>query len=544
MLDAGLVARLWEQVPRHWPLAPPDWDSDRIAQVVQDVRAEGYTQALVLGTGGASLAPALFRHLFGAAPGALPLAVLDSPDPSTVEAYTQWCDPAHTLFVVASPTGTSLATRALYNHFYNHVAATPQEQAVGRHFVALTAPQSPLATLATHTGFRTLFPADPSLGEHAAAVSLVGGVPAALLGADLPRLLAPAAQMQHACATGAETNPGVQLGALLQALARAGRDKMTVRTSATLSALGPWLEHLLVAHPDTGLFPIIHEPLGLPTAYGPDRLFVYFQFQGDDEQQQHEVLAALAAAGHPVVHVRMHDVYEVGGQVVLWEVAAALAGARLGRTPLAPPAVDAATEHAQAIVEAYRATGTFPEDPPAAIFDDMRLEGTPGARSPEEALLAFLAQGQPGDAVTVQAYLPPPLDLPMIGPDTPERTRLRQETVEIRTTLMSMCGRIRDKYGVAATFGYGPGAWPVTDARPPGAPGRRLVLQCTADTLHDVPIPTDADARATTLSFGTLQAAQALGERQALMEAGQPIARVHLGTQGVERLRQLNQALV
>jgi hypothetical protein len=70
------------------------------------------------------------------------------------------------------------------------------------------------------------------------------------------------------------------------------------------------------------------------------------------------------------------------------------------------------------------------------------------------------------------------------------------------------------------------------------------VLQLTAETPHDVPIPTDAGVLTTTLSFGTLQAAQALGERQTLREASWRLARVHLGAQVVERLRQCNQALV
>jgi transaldolase/glucose-6-phosphate isomerase len=558
MTDQRMVPRLWERDPTLWQPAPTDLSqrlgwlqsaralddaSAQWSQFGRDVRAEGYTQALVLGRGGASLAPALFRQLFGADPSALPLAVLDSIDPGAVIAYTQWCDPARTLFLVASPSGPTGETLALCNHFYNHVAATQQAQEVGRHFVALTAPQSPLADLATRHRFRAVFLADPTLGERSAALSPIGLVPAALVGVDLPRWLAHAEQMQHACgaAEAVDANPGAQLGAVLSALALAGREKVTVRTSATLSGLGAWVEHLLATSPSPeglGLIPIGHEPLGLPTAYGPDRLFVHLGFRGDDEQQQEQILDALAAAGHPVVHIHLQDLYEVGGQVFLWAFATALAGARLGLPPWELPPVDAATQRAQEAVTAYRATGAFAEDTPAATVDDLRLYGTPDARSPEEGLLAFLAQGQPGDYVTLQAYLPPPLDIPITGLDTPELTRIRRETSEIRMLLMSMCGRIRDKYGLAATFGYGP------RSRPQGARGRGLVLQLTAETPHDVPIPTDAGVLTTTLSFGTLLAAQALGDRQTLQEASWRLARVHLGGQVVERLRQCNQALV
>jgi glucose-6-phosphate isomerase len=558
------VTRLWERDPTLWTPEPTDlrqrlgwlqsaraWhdDGERWSQFARDVRAEGYTQALVLGMGGASLAPALFRHLFGADSSALPLAVLDSIDPGAVLAYKQWCDPARTLLLVASQSGPTEETLALFNHFYNHVAATQRAQEVGRHFVAITAPQSPLAALATRHRFREVFLTEPTIGERSAALSPVGLVPAALVGVDLPRVLAHVEQMQHACGAAevVGANPGAQLGALLSALARAGRDKVTVRTSATLSALGAWVEHLLAASTGPaglGLIPIVHEPLGLPTAYGPDRLFVHLAFSGDDEQQPEQILDALAAAGHPVVHIHLQDLYEVGGQVFLWAFATALAGSLLGLHPLEPPHVDAATQRAQEAINVYRATGAFAEETPAATFDDLRLYGTPGARHPEEGVLAFLAQGRPGDYVTLQAYLPPPLDIPITGLDTPELTRMRRETTEIRMLLMSMCGRIRDKYGLAATFGYGLRARPAPGPRHQGDTGRELVLQLTAEVPHDVPIPSDAGVLTPTLSFGTFQAAQALGDRQTLREASWRSARVHLGAQVVERLRQFNQALV
>jgi glucose-6-phosphate isomerase len=559
MTEARLVARLWEQDPTLWPPAPTDlrtgfgWlqrvsalrdDSARWHQCVRDVRAEGYTQALVLGMGEASRVATLFRHLFGAAPSALPLAVLDSTAPDVVSVYTQWCELAPTLFVVSSPVGTPVETLALCKHFYNHVAATQRAHAGGRHFVALTAPQSPLADLATRLSFRETFLAEGG----SAALSPVGLVPAALVGIDLPRLLSHAEQMQHACgvAGAVDTNPGAQLGAILSALARAGRDKVTVRTSATLSTLGAWVEHLLAASTGTaspGLIPIVYEPLGLPTAYGPDRLFVYIHWSGDDEPQQADVLDALAAGGHPVVHMHLQDLYEVGAQVVLWQIATAVAGSCLGVNPFDPSHVEAATQRTHHVVTTYRATGAFPEETPTATVDAVRLYGTPSARSPEEAVLAFLAQGRPGDYVTIQAYLPSPLEIPQTGQDTPELIQIRQETTEIRTTLMSLCGRIRDKYGLAATFGYGPRYLYTTGPLHTSDAGHGRFLQLTADAPHEVPIPTEAGALPTDLSFGTLQAAQALGDYQALREAGRPIVRLHLGTEVVEWLRRFNQAL-
>lgn len=564
MTDQRILARLWECDHSLWKAAPTDisnrlgWlqstnvmqgELARINRFVRDVRAAGYTQALLLGMGGSSLAPALFSHTFGTDSDAFPLAVLDSTDPGAVLGYTQALDPAHTLFLVSSKSGTTVETLALFKHFYNHVAATQHATDVGQHFVAITDPHSPLADLAARYGFREVFLADPTLGGRYAALSHFGLVPAALVGVDLSRLLDYAEQMMHACGAAAavDANPGARLGAVLGTLAQAGRDKTTVLASPALRAFGDWIEQLLAestGKEGTGIVPIVHEPVGLPALYGNDRLFIHLAFSQDDEQQSEQVLEALAAAGHPVVHIHLTDPYALGGQFFLWEMATAIAGHQLGVHPFDQPDVEAARQHAQDVMNAYHDTGTFPEETPAAIYDELRLYGPIVANTPEGALQAFLAQGRPGDYVALQAYLPPPMAVRRTAQQTPALTIATQETSEIQASLRSMCARIRDKYGLAATFGYGPRYLHATGQLHKGDAGRSLFIQLTADAPHDVPIPADAGALASSLDFGTLAAAQALGDRQALEAAGRRLIRFHLGARVVEQLHRLNQALV
>jgi hypothetical protein len=119
-----------------------------------------------------------------------------------------------------------------------------------------------------------------------------------------------------------------------------------------------------------------------------------------------------------------------------------------------------------------------------------------------------------------------------------------QETSEIQSSLLSMCARMRDKYHLAATFGYGPRYLHSTGQLHKGDAGRGLFIQLTADAAQDVPIPAEAGELMPALSFRILEAAQALGDRQALVEAGRRLMRFHLGDQVVERLHQLNQALL
>jgi glucose-6-phosphate isomerase len=523
----------------------------RIHQFVHDVHSEAYTHALLLGMGGSSLAPAVFAHLFSTLEHPLKLIVLDSTDPSTVSHYTHLLDPDRTLCLVSSKSGTTVETLSLFKHFYNHVAAVVDAREVGRHFVAITDPESPLSTLAAQYRFREVFHADPNVGGRYAALSHFGLVPAALLGVDISRVLDHAEAMMQDCSSdhAIELNPGAQLGTILGELAQWGRDKVTLIASASLAPFGSWVEQLLAestGKEGKGLIPILHEPLGLPDVYRDDRLFVHLAMHQDDEEQTERILDEIARAGHPVVHILLNDWYGIGGQFFLWEMATALGAYRLGINPFDQPNVEAAKERTREAVTTYHDTGALPDENPAATYDGIRLYGPLRADSPEAALNAFLAQGQPGDYVVLQAYLPLPLAWAHTDQDrqTPELSLAMRETTEIQAALLSICGRIRDKYGLAATFGYGPRYLHSTGQLHKGDAGGGLFIQFTADAPDDVPIPEAAGEVAPAMSFATLETSQAMGDRQALEASGRRLIRFHLGSHIAERLRQLNQSLL
>jgi hypothetical protein len=264
----------------------------------------------------------------------------------------------------------------------------------------------------------------------------------------------------------------------------------------------------------------------------------------NDEQQSEHILSSIAEAGHPVLHFHMADPYELGGQFILWEWATAIAGHCLGIHPFDQPNVEAAKQRAHDVVETYQATSALPEETPAATCDDVLLYGVSHTRSPEAALLAFLEQGQAGDYVTIQAYLPPLIETWVTEPQSPNLTSVIRETTEIQAVLLSMCARIRDKYQLAATFGYGPRYLHATGQLHKGDAGRGLFIQVTAAAPQDVPIPVAAGELNSVLSFDVLQAAQALGDRRALAEAGRRVMCIHIREHVAERLTQLNQALL
>ncbi|HEY69042.1 MAG TPA: bifunctional transaldolase/phosoglucose isomerase [Anaerolineae bacterium] len=476
--------------------------------LTETVRADQYTHALLMGMGGSSLAPEVFRKTFGVRKGFLDLDVLDSTDPAAIIEHSQRLNPAHTLFIVATKSGGTEETLSFFKWFYNWTLEREGEKQAGQHFIAITDPGSKLADLAKKYTFRATFLNDPNIGGRYSALSYFGLVPAALMGLDLELLLARALTASSGCdaCVAQGDNPGAWLGVVVGELAKAGRDKLTLVLSPSIESFGNWIEQLVAestGKDGTGILPVVGEPLADPDAYGQDRLFVHLQVDGDRTQEK--ALAAIAAAGHPVVHLKLHDRYDLGRQFFLWEMATAIAGQRLGIHPFDQPNVEEAKVQARRMAGEYRSTGQLP------IVETAPLT--------HEALKNFLAGAQPGAYIALQAYIHP--------------------TAEAEGALGELQIALRDHTRLATTRGFGPRFLHSTGQLHKGDAGRGLFIQLTVDDLQDVPIPDQAGSAQSSLTFGALKEAQALGDRQALIDAGRMVIRFHLGSDPIRGLRRL-----
>jgi transaldolase/glucose-6-phosphate isomerase len=81
---------------------------------------------------------------------------------------------------------------------------------------------------------------------------------------------------------------------------------------------------------------------------------------------------------------------------------------------------------------------------------------------------------------------------------------------------------LRDRLGVATTLGFGPRFLHSTGQLHKGGPPSGVFLQLTDEPQRDLPIPGWQE------SFGTLIAAQALGDFQSLQQRGRRVLRLHL----------------
>ncbi len=503
-----IMARIWDHDHTVWR-PDPDEISNRLgwlhapetmaANVARldafaaSVRDAGYTQVVLLGMGGSSLAPEVFRETFNAREGHPELLICDSTDPDALAALRAGLDLSRTLFVVATKSGGTVETLSFFKLFYNEVVAELGAEAAGDHFVAITDPGSKLEKLAADYQFRDTFLNDPNVGGRYSALTYFGLVPAALLGIDLTRLLERAAAA--GTASKAANSEAAQLGAILGALANEGIDKVTFMIAPDLVSLGDWIEQLIAestGKEGKGILPVVGEPVSAPAGYGDDRLFVHIGFEGETES---EALDAVRESGAPFVSLHLDDRYDLGSQFMLWEMATVVAGHLLDIQPFDQPDVEAAKVLARQMVETYSETGELPD----------------GASQPAaaEALREFVAQSKDGDYIALQAYVQPT-----------EATDAALHA--LRQTLLEQTGR-------ATTVGYGPRFLHSTGQLHKGDGGSGLFIQLTADNEADIAIPDTAGQAESSMSFGVLIAAQALGDAEALREAGRRVLRLDLG---------------
>ena len=488
----------------------PEAMSARVGElehIARDVRQDGYRRAAVLGMGGSSLAPELFSRVFAPSGGpadGLELRVLDSTHPDVVRGFRSWASEQRTLFIVSSKSGTTTEPNAFQ--------AAMGEIAPALDFLAITDPGTALGELARAQEFRGIVEAPPDVGGRYSALTVFGLVPAALIGVDVGGLLGRARAMAEACRTAdASANPGLRLGAAIGEAAREGRDKLTILTTPRLSAFGDWAEQLIAestGKAGTGVVPVVNEPIGDAEAYGDDRHFVFLALAGESRDELGDLADRLTELGHPVEHIELGDPLDIGAEFVRWEVATAAAGMVLGIDPFDQPNVQESKDATRELLAAYRANGALPAPAPivsgegiAVGADPTVLGDTPVTVSGAvDQLLSRVRAGR--DYLAILAYLPP-------GPEIEER-------------LQRVRASARDGLGVATTLGFGPRFLHSTGQLHKGGPDTGVFIQLTADPAKDLPIPGWEE------TFGTLIAAQALGDLASLQRRGRRALRLHL----------------
>ena len=520
---SGFNRRLWRKDPTIWfPKEVPEitdrlgWlylpeivheQLGNLVSFAEEIRSEKIAHVVLLGMGGSSLAPQVYRQIFGNAPGFPELVVLDSTHPDTINAIEQNIDLSRTLFILASKSGTTLEPNALFEYFWSKVAQITADP--GRHFVAISDPGTTLVQLAKEQGFRQTFLANPDLGGRYSAITVFGLVPAALIGVDVSNLVdrSGVAMETSAFCVSEPKIPALNLGAALGEMALRGRDKVTFFTTSSLKSFPIWLEQLIAestGKDGKGILPVVDEPIS--DSYASDRVFVHFSLAGEEGQDLRNKLESFQALGHPVIYIDLSDKYDIGQEIFHWEVAVASASAVLGVHPFNQPDVESAKELARAAMTetvkfAVRDVEAVPADDAKQLF---------------ESFTNWLGEAQERGYIAIQSYLQP-------------TAQIEEKLTEIRVGLLN-------RLNLATTIGYGPRFLHSTGQFHKGGPDCGLFLQLIDEPREDIPVP------GTNYTFGDIIQAQALGDYQALSRHGRRVLRVNLkkmATQGLSYITEI-----
>jgi glucose-6-phosphate isomerase len=537
---ANVIARIWDHDASLWKSEEPHQKvilnslgwlrvASEMLEVVDELRdfaksvaAARFRQAMVCGMGGSSLCPEVLRQTFGRQDGFPELLVLDSTDPDTINHFKQQIDIQHCLFLIASKSGTTTEPNAFHSYWHNEVAQVSDSP--GSAFITITDPGSQMADTAAGENFRRIFLNQPTIGGRYSALSYFGMVPAALMGLDVAKLLRGAKAMQEACGAtvNVEQNPGAMLGAVMAECALAGRDKLTIVTDQKLAAVGLWIEQLIAestGKEGKGIVPVVGEPLGEISAYDDDRVFVSISV-GPVSGQTRWRLQELAASGHPVVYRNLADVYDLGAEFFLWEMATAFAGWRLGINPFDQPNVQESKDATKQLLENFKRDGKLNEEIASATDGEITVYGSDAETNPAsvaDALREHWTKIKTGDYVSLLAYI--------------------QETPETDAALESIRTTIRDATRCATTTGYGPRFLHSTGQLHKGGPDSGVFFQITAPDKVDFQVPGEP------YTFSVLKDAQALGDFQSLQKHGRRAIRVDLGDDVLAGLKKLQELI-
>ena len=526
--EQNVVNRIWQKDFTVWNKSPEEISNrlgwldltDEMARSLSDLNGlneellnEGIKSAILLGMGGSSLAPEFFSQTFNFG-NSLNLTILDSTHPDQIIKTIEEIDFTSTVIIVSTKSGSTVETLSLMNYFYREFVNKLGANTAGKHFIAITDPGSALEELSNKLSFRNLFLNNPNVGGRFSALSYFGLLPAVLLGVDVNCLIENSLSISKIAKNeDIAVNTPARLGTALGELATQGINNLVFITSKDLIPFKYWLEQLVAESigKGNGLLPVIKDSY-MPNLNNSKETYVFICLN-DDEDINDQIKLSISS-NNPTFVIKLDDIYEIGEEFLRWEFAVSLIGYVLGLNPFDQPDVESTKKLTREFLNTYKTKGSFDIPDPDFTYKEMDFYSETELHNIEELKIWI------DNLINSESYL---ALLAFIEPNKRNGVLLN-----------SFSTLIMEKYDIPSTYGFGPRYLHSTGQLHKGDSGRGVFIQLTSDFINSVPIPDDALSNSSSLDFGSLLIAQALGDYSALTRNGRNVVRVNLG-KGVEQ---------
>ena len=515
----------------------PPYDISEIVAIAKGIRQEGLDAVVLIGQGGSSQASMTVSALYDLTKGIdVAFYTMDSLSPVTVNQILQASDPARTLYIVSSKSGSTIEPLMLERVAWQYVIGHLGSKGAAKRFVAITDPGSKLEQLALVKDYRFVLSSPSDVGGRFSALCVFALFPAACAGIDIEKVVATAALVEQRCAEDSADNPALDLACFIFENYQKGRDKIALVMPRSGAVFGLWLEQLIAessGKQDLGVLPYLEVDASLLREPHDDRIII------TNSLGRLEGFAASLEHFDPSIPVRHHNldsIDELFGSFVIWEFATAMLGYLMGINPFDQPNVEDTKKRVRSLLSSLDADGTqdrapgevqkpdfleitFPDQ---GFVSSLRVSNAllensglvSGEIALDDALEALVASLTCSDYLSINAFVP-------------------SDEYAHSEALERMRNRVASRLGVAACLEIGPRYLHSTGQLHKGGPNMGVFCYISSDDEEDIEIPGEE------FTLGKLAATQAQGDFSANAARGRRAIQVHLANNDAETLCRL-----
>ncbi len=495
-----------------------------VAAIAQQARCEGLEAVILIGQGGSTQASQTITKLHSLeVTDEVPFKTMDSLSPVYVSHILGSSDPAKTLYIVSSKSGSTFEPTCISHVAWSYVCAHLGEDGAGKRFIAITDAGSQLEGVARKNGWRAVLHGQDDVGGRYSALSVFGLLPMASVGIDVEEALANAVAMENLCASDSFDNPALQLATFLYGNYRNGRDKFSLLLPSRTQVFGLWVEQLVaesLGKQGVGIIPNVEVDPGILADPHKDRCAILCNM-GSDQAFEHA--RTCLHPDIPAFRLDILDSADMMDHFLIWEYAIAFCGWLMQVNPFDQPDVESTKIATKQLL--YGGVGNFevpldPQGKPAykelalsesslvanklCVSSVLLSDGEDIEESSlNEALRELFYSIESGDYFSLNAFLP-------------FRGTGRRETLE------RIRHRVADRLSTCSCLEIGPRYLHSTGQMHKGGKDNGVFLVVSSNEPYDIGVPHE------NFTLGQLSQAEAFGDFSALASRGRRVIYVNL----------------